>query len=508
MWTAVLVLLALLSTLSPLLTYAWLWQLKEWRTDRLREQLQREGVVSTLLGRVRPVAAAVFLIALFLTPARTAVLTATGLFVLSVLSCIPVLQHSQRMPRWTPKALCITGCAMLLNAIGAIAFSLLLPPLLLLLPLLQPVMIALAWAAFLPVDGMLKNRELKHAEDARARFPELTVIGITGSVGKTTTKELIGHLLQDLNPAVTPAYMNAEIGVARWLRRELSSRAADDLRPLVVEMGAYRKGEIAVLCRIAKPTLGVVTAVGDQHIALFGSQQAIAEAKGELIASLPENGHAFLNGDQELVRAMKERARCAVTLAGTGGRLDLEAFDIEETAQGVQFRVDDTLLQLPLRGTHNVTNVLLAVAVARHLGIRMPRIAQLLRSFEPPNRTFSVRTERGVTILDDTHNSSSSSIRAAIAWARSQPQEQKTLVVSGLIELGEHQGPVERELGGQCRGVFERLIVLDPGSRRHFAEGFGGKTELFSTATEGVPAGSLLVCAGRMSASTVSQLLP
>ncbi len=508
MWTAVLVLLALLGSLSPLLTYAWLWQLKEWRTDRLREQLNREGVVPTLLGRVRPVVAATFGIAMLLSPVRAPFLSAAGLFVFSVLSAIPILQRGQRLPRWTPKALCITACSVGIDAVLALVLGLTVPPLLLLLPLLQPLVLALSWAAFLPVDRTLKHRELERARHARERFPDLTVIGITGSVGKTTTKELLGHLLQDLEPAVTPAYMNAEIGVARWIARELENRKPDDRRPLVVEMGAYRRGEIAVLCRIAKPTIGIVTAVGDQHVALFGSEEAIADAKGELIESLPQDGHAFLNGDQELVRAMKDRAKCAVTLAGTGGRLDVAAFDIEETTLGVQFRVDDTLLQLPLRGTHNVTNVLLALSVARHLGIRLPRIAQLLRSFQPPNQTFSVREDHGVTILDDTHNSSSSSIRAAIAWARTQPQEHKALMVSGLIELGERQGPVERELGGQCRGVFERVIVLDPNSRRNFAEGFGAETELFSTATVPVPAGSLLVCTGRMSHTTVSQLLP
>ncbi len=503
-----LLLSALLASASPLLTYAWLWQLKEWRVDRLREELAREGLYP-LVGRARPSIVGIAAIIAFVDPALASPALGTGLLLLALLSGAGFAMGRQRMPRWTPKALCIAALAGTLDmAGGGLVLLWDWPLLLLLLPLAQPLVIGLSWLLFWPVDRWLKGRVLRTARAMRRRFPRLVVVGITGSVGKTTTKELLGHLLQDLHPAVTPAYMNAEIGVARWLIRTLAARAPEDASPLVIEMGAYSKGEIALLSDIARPTVGVVTAVGDQHLALFGSEEAIAQAKGELIASLPPDGRAFLNGDQPLVRSMAERAACPVTLAGTGGRLDVEAFDITETEAGLQFRTQDTLLLLPMRGTHNVVNVLLAVSVAQHLGIRLPRIAELLRSFRPPHQTFSVRAEGTVTVLDDTHNSSSSSIRAAIAWARTQPQERKTLLAAGLIELGEKQAPVERELGGLCKAVFDRVIVLDPASRSHVADGYGEKTELYSTQTPKVEPGSLLVCVGRMSGKTVSRLLP
>ncbi len=474
----------------------------------MREELAREGLLP-LVGRARPSIIGLAALVALVMPSIAPHALVIALCFLALLSGTALITQRQRLPRWTPKALCITALAGGLGIAGCVfilfrGWSLLL----LLAPLVQPIVIGMSWLLFWPVDRWLKNRVLRTAKMMRRRFPNLTVIGITGSVGKTTTKELLGHLLQDLHPAVTPAYMNAEIGVARWLTRTLSTQTAENSGPLVIEMGAYARGEIGLLCDIARPTIGIVTAVGDQHLALFGSEEAIAQAKGELIASLPPKGHAFLNGDQPLVRSMVDRASCPVTLVGTGGRLDVEAFDITETEAGIQFRTQDTLLLLPMRGTHNVVNVLLAVSAAQHLGIRLPRIAELLRSFRPPHQTFSVRTEGTVTVLDDTHNSSSSSMRAAIAWARTQPQEKKTLLAAGLIELGEKQAPVERELGGLCKAVFGRVIVLDPASRSHVAEGYGEKTELFSTQTPKVEPGSLLVCVGRMSEKTISHLLP
>lgn len=296
---------------------------------------------------------------------------------------------------------------------------------------------------------------------------------------------------------------------------------------MIIEMGAYRKGEIAVLCSFTQPTIGVVTHIGTQHIALFGSQEKLFNAKSELVRSLPSDGRAFLNGDNDLTRKMAAMSPCPAVVVGTGGQCDLEAFDIEETGSGIRFRLvprslpsrlgraeadgeggtRDILFDVPLHGTHNVTNVLLAIAVGEHLGIRLERIRELLKTFAPLSQTFSVRTEAGVRILDDTHNSSTASMKAAIAWARTQPEEHKVLLTAGLIEMGDLQSPAEEELGALAGRVFERTIVLDGASARNFAEG-GGRVEVFSTTMGRVSAGSLLVCTGRMPPSVIKRMLP
>jgi len=267
-------------------------------------------------------------------------------------------------------------------------------------------------------------------------------------------------------------------------------------------------GEIALLCSIVQPTIGVVTYVGSQHIALFGSQEALCRAKGELIAMLPGTGHAFLNADNARCSALAARAQCPVTTVGTGGRADIEAFEVEETTRGIRFRVEDTTYDVPIHGTHNVTNVLLAIAVAQSLGRAPQEIALRLQSFKPPAHTFDVRTECDVTILDDTHNASPASFEAAIQWARSQPAEQRVLLTSGLIELGEEQDRTHMELGTMAAPVFDRVIFLSGQSAKPFRSGFGREVELLSGRTTPVPPSALLVCIGRMSEETVRRLLP
>ncbi len=515
-------LLTILGALSPLLTFAWLWQLKEWRSDRLLEHLRREGWVGQLWGKLRPLLVALYVCAVLVPGVWMTffvVLVVTGTqMILATLTVAQFVMGRQRRPVMTRKAMTVTGTALLMTAGMAAASWAYFPLALPVIVLLQPLSVTLAWLVWKPIDGLLKRKIIARARTTREAHPDSVVIGVTGSVGKTTTKELLACVLKDLQPLVTPAHVNSEIGVAQWLTDRLrvsgsetrdghSQPVTRDSKLLIVEMGAYKKGEIALMASYAKPTMGVVTHVGTQHIALFGSQEALFAAKSELVQSLPADGRAFLNGDNGLARRMVERSPCPVTIVGTGGRCDLEAFDIEETSTGIRFRAGDTVFDLPLHGTHNVTNALLAIAVGESLGVTLPRMRELLRTFVPLSGTFSVREEAGVQILDDTHNSSVASLKAAIAWARTRPEERKVLLATGLIEMGEMQAPAERELGALAAAVFERTVVIDPQSARNFAAG-GRNVETLSGTTARAAPGSLLVCAGRMSAGTVRRLLP
>lgn len=467
---------------------------------------------------------------MIIAPTQRDVIVAGALGMFLLLGAAQAMLRRQRRPVWTTKAITVTGTAAILGAIAAVGLTLARgTPLLLLLPLAQPFTLACAWLLWRPVDAVLKRRILDRARRLREAHPDLIVIGVTGSVGKTTTKELLACALNDLQPNITPAHVNSEIGVARWLANELRT-TNDELRtssdpssvirhPLfIIEMGAYRTGEIKTLCTFTQPTLGVITHVGSQHIALFGSQQSVREAKSELIRALPPDGRAFLNGDNDLARSMAALSPCPATIVGTGGSCDLEACDIEETARGIRFRLAprspgeegarDIVFDVPLPGTHNVTNVLLAIAVGEHLGIAAERMRDLLRGFTPLSRTFSIRTEAGVRILDDTHNSSVASLKAAIAWARTQPEAHKVLLTAGLIEMGDLQSPAEQELAAMAGTVFTRIVVIDPQSARNFAAGTASGIETFSRRTPSVPPGALLVCTGRMPPSSIKQLLP
>ena len=500
--------LALLASLSPLLTFAWLWQVKEWRFDRLREHLRNEGCFRQLFGLIRPTTVFVLSIAGVSYAAFRPVWHTVALALLGILTLVQLGLRKQRFPVWTQKAVTLVLSTLVVDAIIANSWFSREPALLAVLPLFQAFTLALSWFLFWPPDRFLKRRKMRRAQKLREQFPDLTVIGITGSVGKTTVKELLSCILTGRNVQATPAYVNSEMGVSSWLLKELSRQGNHSPEVLIVEMGAYRQGEIALLCRIAKPTMGIVTFIGKQHMGLFGSQEALVNAKAELVEALPPDGIAFLNADNAACAALAKRTSCTVQTVGTGGHTDIEAFDIEETPTGIAFRTGDTRFGIPLHGTHNVTNVLLAIAAARALGMRDRDIAQAVSKYTPPDHTFSVRTEKGVTILDDTHNASPHSFKAAIAWARTQPAKQKVLLTSGLIELGTEQDHIHSELGETAQGVFDRVIFMNPRSGQFFGKGYKKPIEVCTPFTEKMGEDTLLICIGRIPPATIQRLLP
>jgi len=497
--------LVLAGTVSPLLTFAYLWQVKEWRIDRLKEHLRAEGAFRQLWGIIRPTILFVGLCAFFALPESISPqhLFSGTLIAFALLSLVQLLLRKQRMPVWTQKAIVLTATGVAINALLAYALPLSVLPLIV---LIQPLILLCAWLLFWPLDKILKMRIMKKAMHLRASCTDVTVIGITGSAGKTTTKELLSHLLEGQSVNTTPVHVNTEMGVSKWLLQILSK--AEKPKILIVEMGAYRQGEIALLCRIAQPNIGIVTHVGMQHIALFGSQTQLQKTKGELVTALPENGKAYLNADSELCAQLSDFAHCPVTNVGTGGTADLKAKDIEETQTGIRLNIEGEAYSTTLHGTHNSTNVLLAVAVAKDLGIETNVIRSHLQSFVPPKRTFSVRKEGNRTILDDTHNASPESFAASMNWARSQPAQQKILLTSGLIELGANQDKVHTELGTKATDIFDRVIFLSKSNMKAFSYGYGKSVEMYTDKDgDPIPENALLACIGRMSPSTISGLL-
>ncbi len=516
----VVLLLIIGASLSPLLTLLKLWQLKEWRVDRLKEHLKREGMLPQLYGSLRPIVFGGWLLFIIvevltgtLTEIHTHVLPLLLLIALTILSIAQIGTQKQPMPVWTRKAelmfsvslvmpLALTAVLLLITNSVLARFAVAI------LPMLCPLFVVISWIILRPLDMVLKKRILRRAISLRASHDALTVIGITGSVGKTTTKELLAHILKKKGALSTPVHVNTEMGVAAWLTNVLSKEPANWNGILIVEMGAYRKGEIRLLAEIAKPSVGIITSIGLQHLSLFGTQQAIIEGKGELFAALPENGHAFFNLDNEASRDLPRRCRCPVTGVGTDGKASLNAFDIEETGNGIRFTVDGVKFSVPLAGTHTVTGILLAIAAAKHLGMTLPEIAKELCSFTPLPQTFEVKTIRDITVLDDTYNASPDSFRVALDWAARQPQTEKVLLTDGIIELGEAEDRTHAELALRASKIFSRAYI---GSSRVLAifrkNGFGDRAFPLSEAKK-LSHGGLLVCIGRVSKNAIDSLLP
>lgn len=296
----------------------------------------------------------------------------------------------------------------------------------------------------------------------RRRFA-LPVIAVTGSSGKTTTKELIASVLaQKFRVHKTEKNHNNEIGLAQTL---LSLQPEDEV--CVVEMGMRARGEIKRLAEIAAPTIGVVTNVGVAHLERLGSQEAIAAAKQELIESIPENGTAVLNWNDKRVRNMASVCRGRVISYGIEPQANVQALDIQYGLGKTKFtcRLFDEVfpVALPLLGAHNVANTLAAVAVARVLGVSANRIQRALAEAVSGELRQEVVDRNGVRFINDAYNANPLSMAASLASLSQFGEGRYIAVIGDMLELGPDEVAMHEELASAVisAGITE-LITVGP----------------------------------------------
>ena len=294
---------------------------------------------------------------------------------------------------------------------------------------------------------------------------DLRVIGITGSVGKSTTKELVAEVLsQRYRTLKSPGNMNNEIGLPLSILR-LSA----GYQRAVLEMGFYVPGEIALLCDIAQPQVGVVTNIGTVHAERAGSQEAIAQGKSELVQALPEDGVAILNFDDPWVRKMEEKTRAQVFFYGLSSEADLWADNVEgQGLEGIRFRLHyqrETLyVRVPLIGRHSVHTALRAAAVGLVEGLTWQEIFDGLNQGHTQLRLVAVRSKTGALILDDTYNASPESMLAALNLL-DELDGRKVAVLGDMLELGQYERQGHEMVGLRAAQVADSLLTM--GTRGH-----------------------------------------
>ncbi|MGA9875557.1 MAG: UDP-N-acetylmuramoyl-tripeptide--D-alanyl-D-alanine ligase, partial [Solirubrobacteraceae bacterium] len=331
------------------------------------------------------------------------------------------------------------------------------------------------------------------------------VVGITGSYGKTPTKFCVGEVLAADRPTlVTPESYNSFLGVIRTINEHLQQRH----RAFVVEMGMFRRGDIAELCELVHPTIGVITAIGPMHLERLGSIEAIAAAKAELLAALPPHGHFVTNGEDPRCVELARTAHVPVTLFGIhdpkptavvaaashrdGASPSTNPYpqknpDVQVIARDIQPVDGRTVFQLQLDGPdspqievsagllgrHNVFNLLAAAAVGRVLEIAPERIlAGLAQVQAPAHRLQPIHNRRaGVVVIDDAYNSNPDGAAAALEVLREHPAKRRLLVTPGMVELGELEAQLNRDFGEHAAAVCDLAILVGPARTVPIREG-------------------------------------
>ena len=321
---------------------------------------------------------------------------------------------------------------------------------------------------------------------ARRRIKTLQprVIGITGSYGKTSTKYILHQILsQKFNTLMTPDSYNTPMGICKVIRGELNA----EHEIFIVEMGAYKRGDIRELCNLASPEIGILTAVGPQHLERFKSIENIAQTKYELIESLPSDGLAVFNCDNEICAGLSDKreqdgnpvrryATEPFSVDSVSDKADLTAANIRHTPEGLAFTVHTNVgtseIQTRLLGRHNVSNILAAIAVAIECGMTLEEIQKAIVNVEPvPHRLQLTSGVGNVTIIDDSFNSNPVGAKAALEVLTEIGDGKKVLVTPGMVELGEREYEENRRLGEQAAEVCDLVILVGPTRTTPILEG-------------------------------------
>jgi UDP-N-acetylmuramoyl-tripeptide--D-alanyl-D-alanine ligase len=341
-----------------------------------------------------------------------------------------------------------------------------------------------AWALEPDADGppLIVVPSAPDALARMARFaldqhPALDVVGITGSLGKTTTKEVVaGVLAAHRRVLKTEGNLNSEIGLPMTVLNGLDDPALTGLNRApeiaVLEMAMYQLEDIRLLARLAKPRIGVVTTVLPIHLERIGTIERIQQAKQELVEELPPNGVAVLNADDPRVDQMASATSARVVRYGIAETADVRAlgdsidsrglrgveFDLQHAGEGCH-------VHLPLLGAHSVHAALAATAVALEEGFSLTEAAEALQRLSPTLRLLVIDGVNGSRIVDDSYNASPESVLAALNLLKELPGRRKIGVLGDMLELGDEERPSHERVGNRAAAILDLLIAYGPRSK-------------------------------------------
>lgn len=341
-------------------------------------------------------------------------------------------------------------------------------------PLLLPLTVPIAHGLLVPFENLNSLRYVSKAKRKLKKFPNLIKIGITGSFGKTSTKYILNTILsENYSVCITPHSFNTPMGITRVV--------LDYLKPnhdvLITEMGAKQIGDIKYLCDIVKPQYGIITSVGNQHLATFGTLENIAKTKYELVNSLPkEDSIAVFNGDNKGSFKLYEKCEINKILTSISDEnAYATAKNIKISNKGISFILSINNQEIEcttkLVGKHNLENILMSSALAYNLGLSMEQIRVGISKLQPINHRLEIKKENGITIIDDSYNSNVEGSVCALDVLKLFKNNRKIVITPGLVELGQMEKEENINFGKNIASVADIVIVVNKTNMEYIKEG-------------------------------------
>ena len=344
--------------------------------------------------------------------------------------------------------------------------------------LVMPVIMLVANFVNKPLEAAISRWYYNDAKRILSSMPDLKIIGVTGSFGKTSTKHYLYRILSErYNVLMTPGNFNTTLGVIRTVREQLKPHH----QIFIVEMGAKQLGDIKEICDLVHPTVGVVTAVGEMHLETFGSIENVRRTKFELIDALPADGLAVVNMDSEAIAAATRPSHCRVIGYGVNRP------DTEWSAENIDYSPTQTTFAVKTKGyaeeeytTHlagrgNILNLLAAIAVADYFGVPQSLQKRAIRQIEQIEHRLSIkRTAGGITIIDDAYNSNPAGAKMALEVLRDFQRAEgarRIVVTPGFVEMGQSQYRNNKALGAEIASAADIAIVVNRVNRDAIADG-------------------------------------
>lgn len=466
----IIVLLWLPQALAQLLSWLYWWQVKEYRFDRFKVLLFSVDGRKNL--GVLGIAVKLILVTTSIYFQQLFWMVLVVFLYLDVELLLKITSHRIRKPVFTQRArnifaissgIIILGILWVIidpkNFMQIIFWEELL--------LLVSTIVGILWT--MQIANKIKGSEIAKAK-LKLKKINPTVIGITGSYGKTTTKEFLFHLLsKKFKTEKTKGNQNTEFGIARKILNDFKK----DTEIFIAEMGAYKKGEIKALTNIAKPSIAIITGIESQHLDLFGSLDNIKKAKFEIVESLPKKGIAIFNLSNKHCRELAKKARRLPTelrIYGyySGGephkiKADLKSKIVSIDKNAVVFQVQEGKLtknlSAQLTGVHFVENLTGAILVARLLGVDWGQIIKACKTLNMPEGTMQLmQLKNGSLVIDDTYNSTPKGFASALDYL-GMLDSPRYIITPGIIELGEDSKKIHKKLGELAREKVDKIIL-------------------------------------------------